>query len=81
MSSSARGGLIVAVFGSMLLYAGKGYAIDSYRYLHVSIETPWMIFIFLLVAVFTPFLLMLGLMWWHPKRSISRPRPKITDDE
>jgi len=51
----------------MLLYADTGFAIDSYRYLHVSIETPWMIFLFLLVAVFVPFILMLALMWWRPK--------------
>lgn len=47
--------------------ANPSFAIDSYRYLHVSIETPWMIFLFLLVAVFAPFVLLVGLMWWHPK--------------
>jgi cytochrome b subunit of formate dehydrogenase len=49
-----------------LLHPGAGFAIDSYRYLHVSIETPWMIFIFLLVAIFIPFILMLVLMWRRP---------------
>lgn len=47
----------------MLLHTNAGFAIDSYRYLHVSIETPWMIFLFLLVAVFVPFILMVILMW------------------
>jgi len=47
----------------LLSYANTGFAIDSYRYLHVSIETPWMIFLFLLVAVFVPFVLMVVLMW------------------
>jgi hypothetical protein len=47
----------------MLLHATTALAIDSYRYLHVSIETPWMIFLFLLVAVFVPFILMVVLMW------------------
>ena len=51
----------------MLLHANAGFAIDSYRYLHVSIETPWMIFLFLLVAVFVPFILMVALMWRRPK--------------
>lgn len=51
----------------MLLYADAGFAIDSYRYLHVSIETPWMIFLFLLVAVFVPFILMVALMWRRVK--------------
>ncbi len=36
---------------------------DSYRYMHVSIETPWTIFIFLMVAVLFPFFLM-GVLYW-----------------
>ncbi len=51
----------------MLSHADTGFAIDSYRYLHVSIETPWMIFLFLLAAVFAPFVLMVALMWRRPK--------------
>lgn len=53
-------------FPLMLLYVNTGLAIDSYRYLHVSIETPWMIFLFLLVTIFVPFILMLVLMWRRP---------------
>ena len=49
-----------------LLHAEGVFAIDSYRYLHVSIETPWTIFLFLLVAVFVPFILMVVLMWRRP---------------
>jgi hypothetical protein len=52
-----------AALASLLLRAPAALAIDSYRYLHVSIETPWVIFLFLLVAVFVPFILMLVLMW------------------
>ncbi len=62
--------LTAAALAPMLLYADTGFAIDSYRYLHVSIETPWMIFLFLLVAVFVPFVLMLVLMW---RRLIAKP--------
>jgi hypothetical protein len=58
-----RRALAITLFASTLLHASSGYAIDSYRYLHVSIETPWMIFLFLLVAVFVPFVLMVVLMW------------------
>lgn len=32
-------------------------AVDSYRYLHVTIDTPWMIFIFLFFLVFAPMIL------------------------
>ncbi len=38
-------------------------AVDSYRYLHVTIETPWSIFLVLLVMMFVPFVLMAVLMW------------------
>ncbi len=36
---------------------------DSYRYMHVTIDTPWAIFIFLSVAVLAPFILMAVLYW------------------
>ena len=38
-------------------------AVDSYRYAHVTISTPWYIFIFLLMGVFAPFILMAILAW------------------
>ncbi len=37
---------------------------DSYRYMHVTIDTPWMIFVFLLFAVLLPFILM-AILYWH----------------
>ena len=43
--------------------ATPAFAWDSYRYLHVSIQTPWTIFLFLLVAVLSPFILMVVLVW------------------
>jgi len=39
------------------------WALDSYRYLHVSIDTPWAIFLFLLPIVLSPFILMAILYW------------------
>jgi len=51
---------------SMLLLSGVSWparALDSYRYLHVSIETPWAIFLFLLPIVLSPFILMIVLYW------------------
>ena len=38
-------------------------AVDSYRFLHVTIATPWYIFLFLLIGVLSPFVLMAFLMW------------------
>ncbi len=41
---------------------------DSYRYMHVTIDTPWTIFLFLLVAVLLPFILMAVLYWRYANR-------------
>ncbi|MDH3325223.1 MAG: hypothetical protein OEM38_00735 [Gammaproteobacteria bacterium] len=38
-------------------------ATDSYRWLHVTIDTPWAIFIFLLPMVLFPVVLMAILYW------------------
>jgi uncharacterized membrane protein YadS len=43
-------------------------AVDSYRYAHVTISTPWYIFIFLMIGVFAPFILMAVLAWRHAMR-------------
>jgi hypothetical protein len=65
----------------MLLHANAGFAIDSYRYLHVSIETPWMIFLFLLAAVFVPFILMVVLMWRQMHKPEAAPKPGPSRDD
>jgi hypothetical protein len=54
---------------SMLTWMdGAWAAVDSYRYLHVTVETPWTIFLFLLVGVMAPFLLMGILVWRYAGR-------------
>ncbi len=53
----------LAVLMAMLLMMPAAMA-DSYRYMHVTIDTPWMIFIFLLIAVLFPFVLM-AILYWH----------------
>ena len=52
------------VMMGLLAIAQSSFAIDSYRYMHVSINTPWNIFIFLLMAIFSPFILMAVLSWY-----------------
>ena len=47
-----------------LLPAWSALAVDSYRYTHVTIETPWMIFLFLLVIIMLPFILSAILYWY-----------------
>jgi hypothetical protein len=46
-----------------LSLSSEVWAVDSYRYLHVTIDTPWAIFLFLLPIVLSPFILMAILYW------------------
>lgn len=50
-------------------------AVDSYRYLHVTVETPYTIFLFLLAGILAPFVLM-GILVW---RFIGH-KPETTDN-
>lgn len=63
-----------AAYALLLCAPRDGFAIDSYRYLHVSIETPWTIFLFLLMMMFIPFVLMVALMWRQMRRNRSAAR-------
>ncbi len=47
----------------LLLWPMQAMAIDSYRFLHVTIDTPWIIFVFLFFLVFAPMILMAILYW------------------
>jgi len=46
-----------------LMLSDHAWAVDSYRFLHVTIDTPWYIFIFLFFLVFAPMILMAVLHW------------------
>jgi len=47
-----------ALMGALVFFwSSEAEAVDSYRYLHVTIDTPWMIFIFLFFLVFAPMIL------------------------
>jgi uncharacterized membrane protein YadS len=52
--------------------ASANAAVDSYRFVHVTIATPWYIFIFLLMGVFAPFVLMAVLAWSNAARKSGR---------
>ena len=52
---------VLAVYG--LFSSMNVFAADSYRWLHVTIDTPWAIFIFLLPMVLIPVVLMAILYW------------------
>lgn len=63
---------------SLLLIALPAMAVDSYRYAHVTIDTPWMIFLFLLVIILLPFILMAVLYWYFATR---KPEANGSDQE
>jgi len=71
--------LSLAALPALLLLSGPSEALDSYRYLHVTIDTPWSIFLFLLIGIFAPFVLMAVLVWRHPGKkttdAASDPQP------
>jgi hypothetical protein len=43
-------------------------AVDSYHYLHVTIDTPWTIFLVLVPMVLMPLILMGVMVWRYAER-------------
>lgn len=65
-----------------LLFApASAFAADSYRWLHVTIDTPWAIFIFLLPMVLLPVVLMAYLYWRFAGRAEADKTKKTPGDE
>jgi len=56
---------LYAVMISLLFSLPAQASVDSYRYLHVNIDTPWAIFVFIFCLVFAPMILLIILHWWH----------------
>jgi len=48
---------------TLFVAGGDAWAVDSYRFLHVTIDTPWFIFIFLFFLVFSPMILSAIIHW------------------
>ena len=68
---------IVLLLASATYIIPAQAAVDSYRFAHVTISTPWYIFIFLLMGVFAPFILMVILAWRNAAR---KGTPEMPDD-
>lgn len=45
------------ILALVLLWSQQAMAVDSYRFLHVTIDTPWLVFVFLFFLVFAPMIL------------------------
>ena len=65
------------VLGFSLSSVKMSYAVDSYRFLHVHIDTLWYIFLFLLGVLFVPFILM-AVLTWHYAESKVEPKEQQT---
>ncbi len=66
-----------------LLLAGQlgvAHAADSYRWLHVTIDTPWAIFIFLLPMVLIPIVLMAILYWKYAFQAAKNTEEEIEQE-
>ena len=68
--------ILSLVVGSLGTLSQAQASVDSYRFAHVTIATPWYIFIFLLVGIFAPFVLMAVLAW----RNAMRKSAQESDD-
>ena len=65
----------------LFLQASVVLAADSYRYLHVSIDTPWAIFVFLLLIILFPFVLSAILYWYFTFKKHKEEKEKKEDSE
>lgn len=73
---------VLAALAYTLILPQHAFAADSYRWLRVTIETPWAIFLFLLPMVLTPIILMAILYWrfaLRPSDQKNQPRTEKKD--
>lgn len=71
----------VAGLSFLCLDMPQAWAIDSYRYLHVTVDTPWNIFLFLMIGIFAPFILMAVLAWYYSfKKKIPESSESAEED-
>lgn len=73
------------IYGAIAIYlttlSRVGFAADSYRYFHVTIDTPWAIFIFLLLIILFPFVLSAILYWYFTFKKQKEDRENKIDAE
>lgn len=65
----------------LLVSTKSSYAVDSYRFLHVHIDTLWFIFLFLLCIIFVPFILMAVLSWHYAGTKSERKEQQMISAE
>lgn len=70
----------VVCFFALLVMSEPLLAFDSYRYFKVTIDGPWMIFLFLLPIVLSPLILM-AILYWYFARVKAKERQKNSDQD
>jgi len=64
-----------------IVFSSNSLAVDSYRYLHVTIDTPWAIFLFLLPIVLSPFIIMAIMYWRFAGRNLKPESPDELNED
>ena len=70
-------GSLLSSAALMMAFSDAALALDSYRYLHVTIDTPWFIFLFLVPLVLSPLIIMAILYWYF---TIQKSKRKGKDE-
>lgn len=71
----------LSLLALLLLPLSVRAGLDSYSFFHVTIETPWAIFIFLCFLVLAPFVVMAILYWYFALQRHKRKNNTVTDPE
>ncbi|MDX1812341.1 MAG: hypothetical protein R3240_10365 [Gammaproteobacteria bacterium] len=66
---------------NIMMFSHAAVAADSYRYFHVTIDTPWAIFIFLLLIILFPFVLSAVLYWYFTFKKHKEDGKNRVEDE
>ena len=61
----------------LLFQAQSAFALDSYRYMHISFNTLWYIFIGLMVVILFPFMLMAYLAWYYSNKKAKSRQEEV----
>jgi len=70
----------ILLFVGLFIATSAQAAVDSYRFAHVTISTPWYIFIFLLMGVFIPFVLM-AILSWRVAMQKNHPEDNVVENK
>lgn len=83
MNKMAGFGASLAALAALLVglphVAEAGGVLGEYSYLHVSFSSVWHIFIFILVLVMMPFILMIYHVWRHGPMKGDADRDGVSD--